>query len=77
MNLKICLREHFKYCGMQEMATVDESGLYQLVLDSRKPEARDFRNWVFNEVLPSNTEKLIRLKNQQITTKKIIRKKVQ
>ena len=32
---------------------VNESGLWDLVLDSRKPEARRFRKWVTSEVLPS------------------------
>jgi anti-repressor protein len=32
---------------------VSESGLYSLVLRSRKPEAREFKRWVTHEVLPS------------------------
>ena len=32
---------------------ISESGLYALVLRSRKPEARAFRKWVTSEVLPS------------------------
>lgn len=32
---------------------VNESGLYDLVFESRKPEARRFRRWVTSEVLPS------------------------
>ncbi|AYD89687.1 hypothetical protein D5R93_05820 [Actinomyces lilanjuaniae] len=32
---------------------VSESGLYSLVLRSRRPEARPFRRWVTHEVLPS------------------------
>lgn len=37
----------------QVARTVNESGLYDLILDSRKPEARAFRRWVTSEVLPS------------------------
>lgn len=37
----------------RQMLTVNESGLYDLVLDSRKPEARRFRRWIISEVLPS------------------------
>jgi len=37
---------------MQEMRTVLESGLYSLILRSRKPAARAFRRWVTHEVLP-------------------------
>ncbi|MBF1118241.1 MAG: phage antirepressor KilAC domain-containing protein [Solobacterium sp.] len=39
--------------GKQEMATVNEYGLYSLVMSSRKPEAKDFKRWVTHEVLPS------------------------
>jgi prophage antirepressor-like protein len=39
--------------GRQEFSTVSESGLYNLIFQSRKPEARKFRKWVTSEVLPS------------------------
>ena len=39
--------------GMQEMSVVNESGLFNLVLGSRKPEAKRFKRWVTHEVLPS------------------------
>ena len=39
--------------GPQEMLVVNESGLYALILRSNKPQARAFRKWVTNEVLPS------------------------
>lgn len=32
---------------------INESGLYTLIIRSRKPEAKKFRKWVTNEVLPS------------------------
>lgn len=32
---------------------VNESGLYDLILDSRKPQAKAFRKWVTSEVLPT------------------------
>jgi prophage antirepressor-like protein len=32
---------------------VSESGLYSLILGSRKPEAKEFKRWVTKEVLPS------------------------
>jgi prophage antirepressor-like protein len=32
---------------------INESGLYSLVLRSRKPEAKKFKKWVTGEVLPS------------------------
>jgi hypothetical protein len=39
--------------GKQDMAVVNESGLYALILGSRKPEAKRFKRWVTHEVLPS------------------------
>lgn len=39
--------------GIQELNFVNEDGLYDVILDSRKPEARKFRKWVTSEVLPS------------------------
>lgn len=39
--------------GRQDMTVVSESGLYALVLRSRKPEARAFTKWVTAEVLPA------------------------
>ena len=38
---------------IQSLNLVSESGLYSLVLGSRKPEAKAFKRWVFDEVLPS------------------------
>lgn len=37
----------------QQMLFVNEDGLYDVILDSRKPEAKKFRKWVTGEVLPS------------------------
>lgn len=37
----------------QVMLFVNEDGLYDVILDSRKPEAKAFRKWVTSEVLPS------------------------
>ena len=39
--------------GDQEMLVVNESGLYNLIFRSTKPEAKKFRKWVTEEVLPS------------------------
>lgn len=39
--------------GKQEVAAINESGLYALILKSRKPAARRFRKWVTSEVLPA------------------------
>ncbi|GHV46649.1 hypothetical protein FACS1894180_9370 [Bacteroidia bacterium] len=37
----------------QKMQVVNESGLYNLIFQSRKPEAKAFRKWVTSEVLPA------------------------
>lgn len=37
----------------QKMYVVNESGLYDLIFESRKDDAKAFRRWVTNEVLPS------------------------
>lgn len=39
--------------GNQEMTVISESGLYNVILRSDKPEAKPFRKWVTAEVLPS------------------------
>lgn len=39
--------------GAQQMNIVNESGLYSLVLGSRKPEARNFKRWITHEIIPS------------------------
>ena len=39
--------------GMQEMTTVNEPGLYSLVLGSRKPEAKAFKRWITHDVIPA------------------------
>ncbi|MGP1464179.1 MAG: BRO-N domain-containing protein [Prevotella koreensis] len=39
--------------GKQQFTAANESGLYHLIFQSRKPEAKKFRKWVTAEVLPS------------------------
>ena len=39
--------------GNPNTAIVNESGLYALIFNSRKPEAKAFQKWVTSEVLPS------------------------
>lgn len=39
--------------GVQEMYFVNEDGLYDVILDSRKPNAKKFRKWITSEVIPS------------------------
>lgn len=39
--------------GAQELAIISESGLYSMILRSRRPEARPFRRWVTHDLLPT------------------------
>ena len=39
--------------GRQRMSIISESGLYSLILGSRKPEAIAFKRWITHEVIPS------------------------
>ena len=39
--------------GLQETKSINESGLYSLILRSDKPAAKPFRRWVTHVVLPS------------------------
>lgn len=38
---------------IQQTNFINEDGLYDVIFDSRKPEAKKFRKWVTSEVLPS------------------------
>ena len=60
--------ERAKYClGRQgDTNIISESGLYNVILLSRKPEARKFKRWVTHEVLPS-----IRRHGAYLTTQKL------
>ena len=58
---------------VQRLVIINESGLYSIILTSRKAEAKRFKKWVTNEVLPSirktggygsNTPAFIRRANQ-------------
>ena len=38
--------------GNQQVIIINESGLYSLILSSKLPQAKEFKRWVTNEVLP-------------------------
>jgi prophage antirepressor-like protein len=38
--------------GKQQLVYVNEPNLYRVIFRSNKPEAKQFQDWVFNEVLP-------------------------
>lgn len=39
--------------GTQQIAIINESGLYSLILSSKLPDAKKFKRWVTSEVLPA------------------------
>lgn len=39
--------------GIQQVTFINEDGLYDVILDSRKPAAKKFRKWLTSEVIPS------------------------
>lgn len=45
-------RANFKLGRQGKTNFINESGLYALIIKSRKPEAKKFRKWITNEVLP-------------------------
>lgn len=48
------LTERFVLSGQnREVIVINESGLYSLILSSNLPNAKQFKRWVTNEVLPS------------------------
>jgi prophage antirepressor-like protein len=46
------LRSKEKQTGSRNLLIINESGLYRLIVRSNKPEAEEFQDWVFGEVLP-------------------------
>ena len=36
----------------QQMVVINESGMYDMIFESRLPKAKDFRHWVTSDVLP-------------------------
>ena len=39
--------------GSQQTTIINESGLYNVILRSDKPKAKEFKRWVTHEVLPA------------------------
>ena len=51
--MKRGLSQIYTLGGSQMMSIISESGLYNVILRSDKPEAKPFRKWVTAVVLPS------------------------
>ena len=55
--------------GREQQANfINEDGLYDVILDSRKPEAKNFRKWITSDVLPSIRKKGIYATEDTIDT---------
>lgn len=52
--------------GKQKTSIISESGLYSLILRSRKPDARKFKRWVTHVVIPA-----VRKRNMYATSQAI------
>ena len=73
----------------REMIIINESGLYSLILSSKLPQAKQFKHWITNEVLPQirqtggyihvnndDDESTIMVKAHKITQKTIEKKDI-
>ena len=49
----------------RSMVSINESGLYSLILSSKLPQAKEFKKWVTTEVLPSIRKNGGYIKNQE------------
>ena len=49
----------------RNMVSINESGLYSLILSSKLPQAKDFKRWITTEVMPSIRKNGGYLKNQE------------
>ena len=49
----------------RNMVSINESGLYSLILSSKLPQAKDFKRWVTTKVLPSIRKNGGYIKNQE------------
>ena len=54
--------------GKQKFITINESGLYSLILSSKLPSAKEFKHWVTSEVLPSIRKNGTYIRNQENMT---------
>ena len=58
--------------GIQQMYFVNEDGLYDVILDSRKPIAKRFRKWLTGEVVPSIRKTGMYINPDKITSDMVI-----
>lgn len=56
----------------RNMVSINESGLYSLILSSKLPQAKEFKRWVTKDVLPSIRKNGGYIKNQENLSKEEI-----
>lgn len=56
---------------VRNITLITESGLYDLVLSSKKKEAKEFRRWIIKEVLPSIRKNGYYVDNNNITQEQL------
>lgn len=49
----VALNDTLTSGGYQKLTIANEPNLYRLIFRSNKPQAKDFQDWVFGEVIPS------------------------
>ncbi|MFR2888519.1 MAG: BRO family protein [Clostridium butyricum] len=58
--------------GTQEMTIINESGMYCLVLGSKKESAKKFKHWVTKEVLPSIRKRGLYIKDELLQNQQLL-----
>lgn len=53
INHRVTKRDGIKKRGNPNIALINESGIYSLILSSKLPSAKKFKRWITTEVLPS------------------------
>ena len=56
----------------RDMTIINESGLYSLILSSKLPQAKEFKRWVTNDILPSIRKNGGYISNQENLTQEEI-----
>ena len=55
--------QHGEFTRTQTFTFIDESNLYRCIFQSKKAEAKQYQDWVFNEVLPQKQEPKVQFAN--------------
>lgn len=64
--------KHDTLGGNQEMVAINKSGMYCLVLGSKKESAKKFKHWVTKEVLPSIRKRGLYIKDELLQNQQLL-----